>query len=414
MPDNKGYDQDFNFDDLDAFINDENRKHFNAPKSEEIRRNEETDKGPDDFKIEFDFDKEYEPQSEIVEGDAPDKKKGCMGNLLYFAFVIGVSIILAVVGWFAATDVLGFGKEDKEVTVTIPQEYTMREVTNILHDNDLIKYKGLFKLYAGISSADEKIAGGTYMLNTKYDYRALVNGMTPGGGVRVETTVTIPEGYTLSQIFKTLEENQVCYAEELWEVAANYDFDYDFLDSSTLGNKTRLEGYLFPDTYEFYMNDNPEKVIGKMLDNFNSKFTDEMKGKLETVGYDMHDVIIIASMIEKEAGADSERANIASVLYNRLKSPNFPYLQIDATIYYGIAETGEEFSTEADTPYNTYKNRGLPPGPIANPGLASIKAALSPSNTNYYYYALGTDGVHAFFNSYDSFTNFVNSDQYGG
>lgn len=376
---------------------------------------ENLDRGPDDFEIDFDFDKEYEPPREdkVIKRNT-SKRTGCMGGIMYFAFIVGVSLILACLAWMAASDVLAFGKPDSEVTVTIPKDFDMGDVTDILYENDLIKYKFLFKMYTGFSSADEKITGGTYKLNTNYDYRALVNGMTASGGVKVETDVTIPEGYTLRQIFQVLEENKVCYADDLWETAANHAFDYDFLDDSTLGNKTRLEGYLFPDTYTFYVNDSPEKVINKMLSNFDNKFTDEMKARLDEMGYSMHEVITVASMIEKEAGADSERADIASVIYNRLKSSSFPYLQIDATIYYGIAETGEEFSTEANTPYNTYTNEGLPPGPISNPGIASIKAALNPNSTNYYYYALGTEGVHSFFKTLDAFNKFVNSDQYGG
>jgi UPF0755 protein len=248
-----------------------------------------------------------------------------------------------------------------------------------------------------------------------YDYRALVNGMTQKSGKKLEVNVTIPEGYNSYQIVSLLESEGVCDAEDLWDAMANYDFTYDFLDSSTLGDELRLEGYLFPDTYTFYVGDTATRVIGKFLANFNSKWTTEMQEQADELGYSQYEILTIASMIEKEAGADSERATIASVIYNRLNSNvTNGLLQIDATIYYAIAGTNEEFSTDIDSPYNTYKYTGLTPGPISNPGLASIKAALNPETTKYYYYALGTDGVHHFFNTFDEHQSFIASSAYGG
>jgi UPF0755 protein len=242
--------------------------------------------------------------------------------------------------------------------------------------------------------------------------------MTPSGGKKVETEITIPEGYTITQIVDLLVENNICEKTELLDALANYDFEYDFLDSSTLGQEKRLEGYLFPDTYKVYIGDTPSRVIKKMLTNFNNKWTEEFSERAEEMGYSMQDIIIIASMIEKEAGNDDERPTIASVIYNRLENPGAQgtvgLLQIDATIYYAIADTGEEFSTDIDSPYNTYMYTGLVPGPISNPGLASIKAALYPEDTNYYYYARNTAHVHEFFTSYDAFVAFVNSDDYSG
>lgn len=373
------------------------------------------DTGFKDFDVDFDFDREYR--------DVPDnrpikrkrvKKTGCLSGIMFAAFVICVSLLLASLGWMAATDVLGLSDDSSAVEVTIPEDFDMNTVAQILRDNGLIKYKSLFKLYSGFSSADEKIDAGTYELQMDYDYRALVNGMTASGGIKVEVDVTIPEGYTMSQIFKLLDTNGICTVDVLWETAATYEFEYDFLDSATLGEEKRLEGYLFPDTYTFYVGDSPNRVINKMLGNFNNKLTEEYITRAEELGYTIGEIITIASMIEKEAAGDSERATIASVIYNRLDSSSFPYLQIDATIIYAIADTDEEFSTSVDSPYNTYQHEGLPIGPIANPGIASIKAALYPESTSYYFYALSVEKHHEFFKNSDAFTNFVNSDQYGG
>ena len=134
----------------------------------------------------------------------------------------------------------------------------------------------------------------------------------------------------------------------------------------------------------------------------------------EDMGYSVHEIMIIASMIERETADDAERPRIAAVIYNRLNSPNFPLLQIDATIHYAIAGTGIPFSTSVESEFNTYLHEGLPPGPIANPGIQSIRAALFPDTTNEFFYALNRSGTHNFFTNYNDHTNFVNSDQYGG
>jgi UPF0755 protein len=369
----------------------------------------------DDFNVEFDFDEEYSdvPATKPIRPNR-EKRSGCLGGILYAAFIICVSLLIASLGWLAATDVLGFGNENEVVQVTIPKGFKMGDVTDILYETGLIKYKSLFNLYARFSKAEEKIVAGTYALNKNYDYRALVNGMTLRGGKKVEIEVTIPEGYTLKQIFQLLDANRVSTEAELWDAAANYDFNYDFLDESTIGDKYRLEGYIFPDTYRFYVGDTPSRAINKMLSNFKAKYSDDFAARAAELGLTQKEVLTIASLIEKEAGNDEERPLISSVIHNRLKSNNLQLLQIDASIYYAVSRTGESFSTTLDNPYNTYLYPGLPPGPIASPGLASIKAALYPESTNYYYYALNKKGTHNFFRDFASHSAFVQSDEYGG
>ena len=199
--------------------------------------------------------------------------------------------------------------------------------------------------------------------------------------------------------------------------AAEFDFDYEFLEGLEPGDANRLEGYLFPDTYEFYENSSPERAIKKFLDNFKSKVTEEMFLTAAQMGRDFNEVLTVASLIEKEAASDAERSTISSVIYNRLASPDFPYLNIDATVLYALGEHKEKLTYEdlqIDSPYNTYLYQGLPPGPICSPGLTSIRAALGPEETNYYYYALQTDGLHAFFSSKYEFDQFINSSAFGG
>ena len=257
--------------------------------------------------------------------------------------------------------------------------------------------------------------------------------MTPSTGLRATTEVTIPEGYECEDIFALLEEAGVSTVSELEQAAASYEFDYSFLQDLPYGDKNRLEGYLFPDTYQFYLNDKPENVLGKFLRNFESKITDEMyaavdelndrlaaqmrannftEQEIESAKLSFHDVIIVASLVEKETAKTSESASIASVIYNRLCSKLYPCLQIDATIQYALDERKEVLSN-ADkaiiSPYNTYTNAGLPAGPIANPGINSIRAALYPAETDYYFYALGNDGVHKFSKTYYEHQDFLAS-----
>lgn len=237
----------------------------------------------------------------------------------------------------------------------------------------------------------------------------------------------LPEGATCAQIFALLEKNGVCTAEKLGESAANTQFDYWFLEDIPYGETNRLEGFLFPDTYDFYVNDDPDRVLEKLLSNFNRKFSDDASAQLETLntalaerwtakGYDesyieahrmtIYDLVTVASMIEKETASAKESSTIASVIYNRLCDPaNYPYLNVDATIVYALggvdgALTYED--TQIDSPYNTYNRTGLPAGPISNPDLSSISAALNPADTSYYYYALDdSTGLHHFSESYD-------------
>jgi len=314
----------------------------------------------------------------------------------------------------ATTDVLGFASEDEHVNVQVPPGFTMEGITDMLYEAGLIRYRALFSIYAEFSNAEDKISEGSYVLNKNFDYRALVQGMTARAGVRVETTVTIPEGLTLAQIFSLLDSEGVCSEEALWEAATNHEFNFHFLDPGTLGNRLRLEGFLFPETYNFYIDSTPTQAILRMLREFNRRFTEEYTERANDMGLSVHEIVIIASIIEREVRDDTERPRVAAVIYNRLENPNFPRLEIDATIHYAIAGTGIPFTTELDSEFNTYIHEGLPPGAISNPGMPSIRAALFPDSTNEYFYALNLYGTHNFFTNYNDHRNFVNSDAYGG
>ena len=349
---------------------------------------------------------------------SPRKKRGFSASfaLLYVVFVIGISALLACVGWIAANDVLALNKPEKTVTVTISQEDSFGDVVDMLKENDLIEYKALFNLFAAFTGGKDDVVPGTFTLNTDMDYRALLNGMSANSATKATISVTIPEGYTIDQIFALLAERGVASVEDLQDMAANHDYAFSFLQDLELGDYHRLEGYLFPDTYEFTTPENPLYVINKMLVRFDDRVTDEMRQEIWDSGRTIHDVVVVASMIEKETDG-SDRATIASVIYNRLNNPNASagtngYLQIDATLAY---INGGNVPTDADrsidSPYNTYLYPGLPPGPIADPGMESIQAAMNPADTSYYYYALGDDNTHHFFRTYSEMQSFMASQE---
>jgi UPF0755 protein len=363
-----------------------------------------------------------------------DGKTGCLGGIMYALFVISISVILACLGWMAASDVLALNKDPLTATITLPKDiFTYEEVeteegetktvshadidyvAQVLKDSGIIEYKMLFEFYSKLSNVDEKIDPGSYELSTEFDYRALVKKMQVGSESMLETRVTIPEGYTMAQIFEKFEENDICSAEELYDAAANYNFTYSYLGEMETGNAARLEGFLFPDTYNFYQGEQASSVINKMLATLHYKITADMLTQAENRGLTFRQIMVIASMIESEAANDEERATIASVIYNRLNT-GMP-LQIDATIQYILPERKANL-TQADlaidSPYNTYLYTGLPPGAISNPGMASINAALNPASTNYYYYALNTEtGTHEFFQTYDEAQAFTSTQNYG-
>ena len=350
------------------------------------------------------------------------KKRRRVNPLLYLLFVLVTSALLASVGWLLASDLCAFNKEYMETTVKITADDDISSIAEKLEDAGLIEYKWFFKLFAGVAHAQDKIGVGTYELNTDMDYRALIVGMhNSSGNMNTDTVrVTIPEGYTVAQTIHLLAEKGVNTEEALTEAAQTYHFDYTFIDNDS-EDISRLEGYLFPDTYDFYVNEKPGSALNRLISNFNSKLDDELLAAAEERGYSLKKIVTIASLIEKETDG-TDQAKIASVIYNRLegsgdKGGTYGLLQIDAALLYALPDHEGAITAEdkkVDSPYNLYKNAGLPPTPIANPGLASIEAALDPETTDYYYYALGKDGRHHFFTNYSDHDAFVRSSDYIG
>lgn len=404
--------------------------------NEEEEEAEAGDKAEDEIAVNTAPELPEEPAPEhkerTIRKGRPKRKKGpgLFGIPHILATVIWLMIILAIgttLGrflWVCAADVLAFGREDKDVTVSVTSEDDMESIAQKLHSVGLVRYPKLFLLYADLTDAEEDITTGTFTLNTIYDYHALVSQMSPRSGNRVVVEdVLIPEGYNCRQIFALLEEKGICKAVDLEKYAAEGELsEYWFLEGVARGDKYCLEGFLFPDTYDFYENSTPRAALEKMLDGFEYRVNETLREKIPALNerltammrkngdseefiaahqFDIRDVVNVASLIEKETASNQESYRIASVIYNRLFNwGNTPrYLNIDATVIYALGGksdlTAEDMSV--DSPYNTYTNTGMTPGPIANPGLASIEAALNPEDTSYYYYVLDPqNGVHQF------------------
>lgn len=373
-------------------------------------------------------DAEDAPQDDepaLIRKLRPKAKKGygllgiphILATVIWLCLIVAIGASLGRTLWVCAADLLALGKEGQEVTVTIEENDDIAAIAQKLQKAGMIRYANLFEMFANLTGKGDGILVGsiTFNENTVYDYNALINAMSYRGGSSVTVEVMIPEGYSCAQIFALLDEKGVCSESELEEYAANGELEsYWFLDGVERGHKYCLEGFLFPDTYEFYINDEPRRVLEKFLNDFDYRFTDRMVDKFVALNNDLgsykltlRELVTMASMIEKEKANNLEGYTISSVYYNRLTHPaSFPFLNCDATIlyateYYNKGELVTDSQINA-SPYNTYTQQGLPPGPISNPGLASLDAALEPEDTSYYYYVLNKEAnYHVFSKTYE-------------
>lgn len=368
------------------------------------------------------------------------KKKGGYGmfgiphviSTLFWAFlIVFIGTALGRLVWVCAADLLALGKDPIAATITINKKDDMSDVANKLEKAGLIRYPDLFVTFAKVTNKGNNRIEGTITFDEKtvYDYNALINAISSKGGSSVTVEVTIPEGYNCAQIFALLEKKGVCSAKELnrymeklgdpdpysegGKEKAKLCTNYWFIRELEFGHKYALEGFLFPDTYEFYLDDDPDRIIEKMLDAFSSRFTQRLLDKYVALNkrlgtsFSLYEVITIASIVEKESANPDESYTIASVFYNRLTNASrYPYLNSDATIIYDTDyRSKDELNNNQainNSPYNTYTQTGLPPTPIANPGLDSLDAALDPAVTEKAYFFFIYDeeaGVHRFSSS---------------
>ena len=312
------------------------------------------------------------------------------------AILIVALIVIGIVIIFSPNR----SKLEEKKSVLIPEGSSVTDIAAILKEEDVISVRPSFLARVILSGEKGKLKYGEFEFEPNMSYDEVIAVLTKPIGGREVMTVSIPEGYSVEMIVKKLVSERLS-SEEEFEKALLMDYDYEFLDSVEDGVNYKLQGFLFPSTYEFYTDATAEEIIEKMLSEFEKRYK-AAGGKPE----DVYDVIIKASLIEREAKLDSERPTIAGVIENRLEV-GMP-LQIDAGAQYVVSDG--EFDVvvnredlKVDSGYNTYKNKGLPIGPICNPGSSSIEAAINPEKHDYLYYRTTEkgDGSHRFSVTYD-------------
>ncbi|MFA5358462.1 MAG: endolytic transglycosylase MltG [Patescibacteria group bacterium] len=296
---------------------------------------------------------------------------------------------------------------DKTQVFKIEQGQGVKKISERLKQDNLINSKSNFELYVWLLRRTGKIQAGDYQLNPGMSLRELVNIITYGWGVD-EKTVTIVEGWNNKQlvdylinnlfIYNSVSDKNVYYND--WNKAITNKYDYDFLKNKPAG--VDLEGYLFPDTYRFYTDVEPQEVVQKMLENFNRKLDSGLREKIASRKKTIHEIITLASIIEKEVRGENDRRMVADIFWRRLDI-GMP-LQADSTVNYITGGKNPSVSNKdksIDSPYNTYKNRELPPGPICNPGLEAIVAATEPTGNDYWYFLTTPEGKTVFSKTLD-------------
>lgn len=290
----------------------------------------------------------------------------------------------------------------EEVVVKIPSGSTTTSIGEILYENGLIQNVNAFKAKVRLMEMDGKMQAGDYKLSPSMDVESIVKKIT-SGDVFVETfTVTIPEGYEVRQIVDRLESMGAINREVFLNLLLEYPFEYGFLDGVDRSN--RLEGFLFPDTYEFKSGVDELTIITRMLDRFDRVFEDAYYEQSQVLGMSIEEVVTLASLIEREAMLEEEFKLVSSVFHNRLERGQ--KLESCATVQYILQERKPVLSfadTEIESPFNTYLIAGLPPAPIASPGKLALEAALYPEETNYLFFVTkeSNDGSHYFNETYD-------------
>lgn len=339
---------------------------------------------------------------EIIEGDGTDKPRksknkhssghSIIRTLVWVLCIIIVSVGLAFGVIYAGADYMGIGfGRGTECTIEIEQGMATAQIAEELEECGAVKIPFLFRMYAKLKHYDSQFKYGVYTFNNEAGYEALSVMLIEEGAKAQSVHVTIPEMSSVDDIAKILEENGVCTKSDFLSEVQTGEFDYDFVKSIPEDKVYyRLEGYLFPDSYDFYNFDSKEcahLAVDKMLKTLDTKLDSTLRKKISDSGYTLHEIMTMASIVELEAGGSpDEMANVAAVFFNRLKSDDFATLGSSPTRKYPYGNGR----------YNTYEAAGLPPGPLCAPSLNSIKATAEPTeNFDYYYFV--TDASMKFY-----------------
>lgn len=344
------------------------------------------------------------------------KKKPSSGvgsTYLFFIIVICVSVVVSIYAIFCMNDIFAITKTKSNVTVSYSQKIEdADEAIDILSDKGLIKCKNFCKFFVKLRDSlikSKPLGGpyeaGVYYLNGKMGLEGMLVTLKGNTSSSETVTLTFPEGYTVPEIVNKLSENDVCDKTALLSVIQSTEFTYSLVTNLKASDSVpyRLEGFMFPDTYEFFINESASSTVRKFLENGDAKFTEKYKQRAEKMGYSIYQIMTVASIIQKEAANDDQMKTIAGILYNRLDDTvNFPTLGCQSTSDYitnKVAPNLSSTSSHTSEYYMTYYNTnlsstvvGLPAGPICNPGITAIRAALYPKETSAKFFFHDTKG----------------------
>lgn len=378
-------------------MDDKNFTGIPEENSQPLEEKQEADNSSDDFVI----GKGFEIDGGENEDNQGKKKKGrhsagksIIKTIIWILCIIIVSVGLAFGVIYAGADYMGIGfGRGSDVTIEIEQGMSTEQIAEELKEAGAVKIPLLFRVYAKFKHYDSQFKYGVYSFNTEAGYEAISQMLIEEGALAQSVKVTIPEMSSIDDIAEILEENGVCTKSDFINEVQNGEFGYDFIDDIPVDNVYyRLEGYLFPETYDFYNFDSEEcahLAVEKMLKTLDDKLTDGMRQKISESGYTLHEIMTMASIVELEAGGSpDEMANVAAVFYNRLESDDFTTLGSSPTRKYPYG----------GGKYNTYESPGLPPGPLCSPSLKSIEASIEPTEDFDYYYFVTDASMKFYYN----------------
>lgn len=328
-----------------------------------------------------------------------------------FSIILLVLVVISVIGIFYLPNYLSVSSIDDPTEIEVPKGASLSYVSDILYTKGVIKSKLWFKYQAKANNVDRNIKPGAYVIEPSMTLMDIFQ-LLQKGELAQQIILTVPEGFTLYQIAQRVESLGFGTADEFIDNTKEYFREKGFsFDTKNLFYE--LEGYLYPDTYYFNVSQTSKDVVARMAKQMEEIFTEEYKIRAKELNLSIHEVLTIASLIEREAYHDQEMNTISGVIYNRVKKKML--LQIDATVIYAIGGGKEHISRvlyahlESKNPFNTYKHNGFPPGPIAAPGKKAIQAALYPESHDFIYYVLGDNG-HIFSKTYNE--HLVNVEKY--
>ncbi len=318
-------------------------------------------------------------------------------KLMQVRLTVAIIAVLMIGAAAVRSQFLPFPQALKPVTVEIPHGTGVAGIGEELAKEGVVRSALAFQFYVRWRGVGSRLKAGRYALSGNMNLDEILHALEQGpehNGDRLR--VTVPEGFTLAQVANTLNAKGICDGETFQKFAGAPDAWTSWAYGFPLPKET-LEGYLYPDTYDFAPGTAPGQIVRDMLMNFSRRFARPKEQEIAASGHSLHEIVTLASLIEREAKVPEDRPRIAGVLENRLKKGM--KLEIDATVLYALGHHKDRVlykDLEVDSPYNTYRHTGLPPGPIANPGMASLEAALHPEGNDYLYYVATRSGAHLF------------------